>query len=135
MPRIVTFADGFSSASAPDIEGSIQENYTLTNNISSATNINGLVFDSAETITAFGSFELTRGTYHQAGSAMFICDAGVWSISLGNFDGDSILNDALDNTYNVVLSFGTAGQVQYTSGNLAGSPTTILKLVITRIRV
>jgi hypothetical protein len=46
VTRIVSFADGFTSASAPVISGANQENYSLNNN-QATTDIVGLVFDSA----------------------------------------------------------------------------------------
>ena len=137
MTRIVSFADGFSSASAPDVVGGAQEVYTLLNN-QATTAISGLIFSSSAYRTAFIDYELSRvggATYRQSGS-IIVSFNGTWSLSLGNYQGDSIIEDTLLNTQSITLTINSStGQISYSSGNLASHTSSSLKLNIVRIAV
>ena len=137
MARIVTFADGFTSSSAPSVSGAQQEIYPLLNN-QSTTPVAGLIFASSGVKSFFASFELERlGTisYRQAGQ-MQASFNGTWTLTFGNYSGDSIIDDTLSATKSIVLTIdATTGQLSYSSGNLAGHTASNLRIVITRIEV
>lgn len=129
-PMLVDFADGFTSSSEPVVEGAVQENYTLLDNQATLTNITGLVLDNAKSETYFADYELKRGAFKQDGRLMFRYAGGAWAISHGNYDGDTLIKDALVNPQDIVLAI-SGGQLQYQSG-LVGSAGT-LKILISRI--
>lgn len=135
MTRIVSFADGFTSASAPVIAGAEQENYTLANN-QALTNITGLIFSSSAYKSVFVDFEIERigsSTYRQSGS-LILSYNGAWSISFGNYQGDSIFEDVLTEDYGITLSVvGATGQVQYSSNNLPGHISSKIKLYVVKV--
>lgn len=123
MSRIASFADGFTSATAPTLEGASQDDYTLLNNQASATDVTGLVFSSVEYKSAFLDFTLTRSDdtpllFTQTGSAIASYDGSTWSLEFGNFIGDSLIQDTLTNDEHVILSITGVGQVQYQTGNM-----------------
>lgn len=133
--RIVAFNDSFTSATAPDVAGQSQENYTIANNAALAT-----IFTLTSTInkTAFADYELIRkdsiGTFAQTGSIIFSYDTQ-WTMSFGNFHGDEMIVDSIVNSSDVTLSINSStGVVSYTSGNMVGtSYSGSLKLSIVRI--
>jgi hypothetical protein len=131
MPRIVSFADGFTSATEPDFEGASQQpDFTIADNQASFANITGLVLDHTISETYFAKYQLKRGTNKQDGELMFRYASSAWTISQGNSDGDVMLADSIVNGKDVVL--GMSGeQVQYKSGNLGSSGT--LKIILERI--
>ncbi len=137
--RVIAFADGFTSASAPDVSSAGQEQYTLANNISVLTSITGLNI-SAYT-TAFVDFELTRvdftGTYRQSGSLILTFIAGAWVLNLGNYQGEDMVRtgaEVIALAKEIFLSVTAGGQVQYKSGPMVdASHVGTLKLQITRI--
>ena len=137
MTRIVSFADGFTSASAPVVAGAEQENYTLANN-QSLTNITGLIFDSSTYKSVFIDFEIERigsSTYRQSGS-LILSYNGTWSITFGNYQGDPIIEDVLTEDYGITLSVvGATGQVQYSSNNLPGHTSSKIKLYVVKVTV
>lgn len=137
MARIVNFADGFTSSSAPSVTGVQQENYPLNNN-QSTTDVSGLIFASSSVKSFFANFELERlGSvlYRQTGQLQASFN-GSWSLDFGNYSGDSIIDDTLSSTEKVVLTIdATTGQVKYSSGNLTGHTASNLRIVITRIEV
>jgi hypothetical protein len=140
MSLIVNFADGFTSASAPTITGGSgpQETYVISNNISSPTNITGLVFSSTSFRSFFANFRLTRTdtvtSVEQTGTLIGHYDGSAWTLTFGNYDGDSIVASSLVAVTDVVFTITSGGQVQYTSGNMVGGTHTgSLKLAITRI--
>jgi hypothetical protein len=137
MTRIVSFADGFTSASAPVVAGAEQENYTLANN-QALTNITGLVFDSSAYKSVFVDFEIERigsSTYRQSGS-LILSYNGTWSITFGNYQGDPIIEDVLTEDYGITLSVvGATGQVQYSSNNLPGHTSSKIKLYVVKVTV
>lgn len=132
--RVISFSDGFSSASAPTgISG--QEDYTIANNITSGAI---LTLDKTIEKVAFVDYELRRsssgGVYLQAGSLIMAYD-GAWSLSEGNYTGDDMLVSAITSTEHVKLSINSVtGALTYDSGNLAGtSYSGTFKINITRI--
>jgi hypothetical protein len=137
MTRIVSFADGFTSASAPVVSGAEQENYTLLNN-QSVTDITGLLFDSNANKSVFINYELERigsSIYRQVGSLIAVFN-GTWSITFGNYQGDQIIDDTLVNTYSITLSIDpTTGQMRYSSGNLAGHTSSKIKIYSVKVSV
>jgi hypothetical protein len=137
MPRVITFSDSFTSASAPVVEGAIQENYVINNN-QALTNITGLVFNNAEAKSVFFDFELERigtTTYRQAGSFIAVYN-GTWSLTFGNFQGSEIIESPLANDYGFDLSIdASTGQLKYSSGNQAGHTSSKLKLYIVKVIV
>lgn len=136
MVRIVDFADGFSSATNPDIGSPNLEEYTLTNNQATFANIAGLLFDEAEELSVFMDYELERvgsSTYRQAGSMQAIYN-GSWSLIFGNFSGDELIQDVITNQQEVIFSL-SGGQMQYKTGNQPGHTQSKLKLNIVRITV
>lgn len=135
MSRIVTFADGFSSATAPVVSGSNLESYALSNN-QALTNITGLVFDGSEVKAVFFEYELERigsSNYRQVGSFIAVYKDS-WSISFGNYQGDTIIEDTLVNPESITLSIiGASGQFQYSSGNQSGHTSSKLKLNVLKV--
>jgi hypothetical protein len=137
--RVLTFADGFVSASPPDVEGRDQESYNLLNN---QTNTTLFSIDSAQYKSAFLDFELSRSdvsdSYVQTGSITLFFDGTNWIFSFGLTQNDEIISDSLDNPFNVVFSFTNAlgvGTLKYSSGNMGASYNGKLKVLITRVKV
>lgn len=132
--RIITFADGFSSASAPSTVVAI-ETYTIANNTTS-----GAIFTLSQAVNKSASFnyELRRvdslGTFIQAGSGIVSYD-GAWTLSFGNYQGDEILVDILANPEHVKLAINSStGAITYDSGNMIGTGYIgTLKISITRM--
>lgn len=127
MTRIITFADGFSSATAPSTGGTFQAQYTLTNNQASAATI--LTLDPTAVKTHFYEMEIERlGSleYRQSITAVLTYN-GSWELNLGSWQGDEIVLDALDNTYNITLTI-SGNNLQYTSGNLSGHTLSKIKI-------
>jgi hypothetical protein len=135
MSRVLAFADGFTSASAPTGAGSVIETYTIANN---ATGGSIVTFDGSTTRTVFADFELRRstslGVFIQSGSLIFSYD-GAWSMSFGNYMGDEMFVDTIANTEHVKLMINSStGAVTFDSGNMSGtSYSGTLKLNIVRI--
>jgi hypothetical protein len=125
MTRLVSFADGFTSASSPTVTGSEQETYVLANNTASATNITGFLLSSSECKSAFGDFEIERvdslNEYRMAGSFIAYYDGSAWAVDFGSFSGDNLLVDSITNTSHVILTITSAGQLQFQTGNMAGT--------------
>jgi hypothetical protein len=138
MSLIVSFADGFTSASAPTIAGSSPEEYSILNNQSSFANITGLLFDSAVHTTIFMDYEIelsdaTPSLYRQSGSLIASYDGSAWLLEAGSYVGDSVLTTSAPIAGEIQLQM-SGGQVQYKSGNMAGgSFSGTLKLSITRV--
>jgi hypothetical protein len=135
--RVVTFADGFVSTTPPDVNGLDQENYTLLND-QAVTNITGLLFDSSEVKSVFFTYELERigtTTYRQSGQFIAAFN-GTWSLTFGNYQGDSIIEDTLTQDYGFVISIDSAsGQIKYESGDQAGHTSSKLKLFTLKVVV
>jgi hypothetical protein len=135
VTRIVSFADGFTSASAPSIAGANQENYVLANN-QTTTDVTNLVFDSVLYKSVFFEYEIERigsTIYRQTGSFIAVYN-GSWALSFGNYQGDTILEDTLVNPYSVVLTINSStGQIRYSSGNQPGHTSSKLKVYPTKV--
>ena len=56
--RIVSFTDGFTSSTAPIVQGFVQENYTILNNQSSDVSL--FTFNSTSYTSIFVDFQLVR---------------------------------------------------------------------------
>ena len=141
MSRVLSFADGFTSSSAPTLAGgSILETYVIANAATS-----GALFTIDKTLykTYFADYELRRedvsNKYIQSGSVVFINDGTNWSISLGVFTGTDMMRDSsesLVSPYDVKLSINAStGVVTYDSGTMGGTYSGTLKLNITRITI
>lgn len=145
MTRLVTFADGFTSATPPDVTPGAQEDYIVLNNQAAPVALmdnsgNQLILDSTKHKSVFADYELERvqggTTYRQSGTFMIILGAAGWEIQYGNYIGQDLLqNGGLVNPEHVQLAIDpVTGYVTYTSGNLVGS-TSILKTIMTRILI
>lgn len=137
MALTVDFADGFTSASAPDLAGSGQESYVLANNQSSFTNVTGLLFDNTTEKSVFAEYELQRtdstpSEYRQSGSFIASYDGSAWSIQFGAFVGDEMIADSLPSAYSVQFQM-SGGQVQYKTGNMGSGHAGRLAISIVRI--
>lgn len=139
MTRAVTFADSFTSASAPDVATAGQEQYTITNNVSVATSISGLTF--AAYTSVFIDFELSRedvnGLNRQSGALLIHNNGTDYTLNLGNYQGDDIVRlagESIAAPEEIILTITALGQIQYQSGNMnADSYEGTLKLQITRV--
>lgn len=110
----VAVADALSSVQKPnDI---IQTSANIANNVSVATNIPGYSFDTSEVRAISSQFLITRSTDTPA---VTITESGYIE---GNFDGTN-WNISIRSNGNsgVDLSITPAGQIQYTSTDLAGA--------------
>lgn len=133
--RILTFADGFTSASAPTGGGSALESYTIANNTTGGAI---LTIDSSVSKSAFIDYELRRstslGVFIQNGSMILSYD-GAWSVSYGNYMGDEMIVDTIASTEHVKLTLNSStGALTYDSGNMPGTAYSgTLKLNIIRV--
>ena len=134
MTRVVSFADGFTSASAPVIAGAEQESYVLLNN-QALTNITGLIFDSSIYKSIFFDYEIERigsAEYRQVGQFVAVYN-GSWFLSFGNYTGDSIIEESLENDYGITLSIDSSGQIKYSSNDLTGHISSKIKLNVLKV--
>lgn len=142
MTRIVSFIDSMSSVSVPLVTGGSQEDYTIANNQVAAATI--FTVDSASYKSAFFSFELFRSetvlavttSFLQAGTGILSFNGTAWELSIGNYQGDDLIQDALTTDETITLSVSTAsgvGSLQYTSGNMLAVYAGEIKMFITRI--
>lgn len=138
MSKIIDFADGFTSATAPNISGDSPEVYSLLNNRSTFTPVSGLIFNSANETSVFMLAEIERKdntplVYRQSISLIAAFNGSIWTLEPGSYIGTSIVADSLANSYNMQLQMN-GGQVEYKTGNMTGGgATTKLKLSVTRI--
>jgi len=131
--RIIQFADGFTSATAPSGVNGVIETYSIANN-GGATTI--ATYDNADFKTVISTYELFRstslGSFKQEGSVTFTYVSGSWLINYGNYSGNEMIVDSIVNTEHITLSF-SGNNLRYTSGNMAGtSYTGSFKLSSTR---
>jgi hypothetical protein len=140
MTRVIQFADGHTSASAPSLENAGQEVYLINDNVTSFTDITGLTFDGYT--SAFIGYELERitsdNTYRQTGEMIvFKDDNDVYTLTLAGFQGNDMILEtgSIIHESQVLLSIDTAdGQISYKSGDMTGiSYTGKLKVQVTRI--
>lgn len=136
MTMIVSFVDGFTSSSAPNLTGIGTELYTLANNQASLINVSGLLFTG--NTSAVGFIEVERigaVTYRQVIQVNFTYDGTSWSIELGSYDGNDILQtSSITSTEQILLSM-SGTQVQYRTGNLASHVSSKIKVSLTRFNV
>lgn len=109
-----------SLSNANDI---LETTFTVANNISSVTNVLGLAFNTGAVRSAEIAYSIVRTTADvttgktEAGTMTAVYDAAAavgekWQLSLGPIAGPGA---------GVTFSITDAGQVQYTSSNLAGA--------------
>jgi hypothetical protein len=145
MTRLVTFADGFTSATPPDVTPGAQEDYIILNNQAAYVPLldnsgNQLILDSTKHKSVFADFELERvqgaTIYRQSGTFMIILGLTGWEIQYGNYIGQDLLQiSGLASPEHVELAVDSVtGHVTYISGSLIGS-TSILKTIMTRILI
>jgi len=123
MSRIVSFADGFSSVTAPE-DTSNQEWYEIKNGVVSelVTSFVGSAFMYYElkrknTITV--DDEDVEVEYSQTGSIIINEKKGVYKLSFGNYTGDEIIVDEIVNDYGVKFTMNEAtGELYYDSGSM-----------------
>ncbi len=135
----MSFADGFTSASAPAFQGVIQENYDILNNQSSPDSL--ITFDSTLYSSLFIDFELTRGDssnyFSQFGKLTIFNDGTSWLLAIGMYNNSDIIQDSLVNPEHITLSVsnsGTTGSLDYTSGNMGSGYSGTFKIMATRIK-
>lgn len=133
MARIISFVDGMTSASAPDLTDAGNETYALTNNQSSFTNITSLVLTGYSSVVGFIEIErIGSATYRQVIQINFTFDGTSWSIELGSYDGDDLIQaSSITETQHILLAM-SGDQVQYKTGNLASHTSSKLKVNLTR---
>ena len=136
--RILSFADGFTSSTAPTLAGgSLVETFTIANNTTAGAL---LTFDSTEFKTIFAEYELTRadvgGVYIQQGTIIFAYSGTSWAFQPGNYTGVDMIVDTIANAYEIKLTINSiTGVVTYDSGNMSTSYSGGLKLNLTRIAI
>lgn len=139
MPRIVTFADGFVSASEPPVEIQEPEVYSISNNSSgNIFSINLTTYKSA-----FAEYQLTRktnlGEFIQIGKLSIFHDGANWNMAFGVYNGNDLIVPDIESPEQVKLTISTIGGIgtlSYESGNMTGTNYAgSLKLFITRISV
>lgn len=138
MTRVASFSDGFTSATPPDIEGSVQDNYTIADNQAVALEL--FTVDALEYKAAFYDFELSRidvsNEYRQVGTFILSYDGSSWIYNLGNWQGDDMIVSTLSNAFDVKFEVSTSAGVcsfKYTSGDMGASYVGSLKLVSTKV--
>ena len=149
MTRAVTFPDGITAATPPDVTPGSQESFPILDNQSVYTpllNTDGdqLVLDESDCVSAFIEYELARSnltdSFIQMGRINAIKDPTTgWMIVPGNYIGSDLIqedDDTIDNDQEIILSIdSTTGEVTYKSGALTGGVDYVgnLILIITRI--
>lgn len=140
--RILNFADGFTSASAPYGLGSLIETYQIKDNTTEAL----FTLDNSKNRSMFVDYELRRnglgGSFIQSGSFIIQYES-VWRIHFGNFAGDDLLTFVPDDFEIAVLespemvNLGIdlfSGELFYKSGAMGGSYSGSLKISIVRVQ-
>jgi len=138
MSRQISFVDGFTSSTPPDVTGSAQEDFLILNNQEVALSF--YTIDALNYKSAFISFELSRSEtgseFRQAATMILSYDGTNWLLNVGNYQGSDLINDSLTNPESITLSVSTisgVGSIEYTSGNMGAGYTGTLKASITRI--
>lgn len=131
MSRVLTFADGFSSATVPQ-DSTYQETYPISNNAT-----NGELFTLVG--SAFFEYELKRkdslDSKCQTGSITINEKDGVFSVSFGNYSGDTMVVEEIVNDFETVISIDeVTGVLSYDTGAMGGDDYEgTLKMSIMRI--
>ena len=135
----MSFADGFTSASEPIVQGFVQENYTILNNQASSASI--FTFDSTVYNSIFIDFELIREDsldhFSQFGKLTIFNDGTSWLLAIGMYNNSDIIQDSLINPEHITLSVsnsGAIGSLDYTSGNMGSSYSGTFNIMATRIK-
>lgn len=133
MTRVVSFADGFTSASAPTITAGTEESYTLANN-QAATNLG---IDLTGYRAAIADFSVKRTdtvtTVEQSGSIIFHYDGVNWNIELGSYVGDNLITASVSSATDIALTM-SGNSVRYATGNMTGGTHTgSIKMSIVRL--
>ena len=133
---LIMWDDGTQSSIITKINqllGGIQKDFTLSNNISTATNIVGLAVDASFEKSCFYQLEIERIAggveYRQVIDIKAIYLGGVWSLTFGLYAGSELNQPAITLPEEVVLSITSVGQWQYKSGNLVSHTSTKIKVV------
>jgi hypothetical protein len=91
--------------------------FTLTNNVAVATNVTGIIYDKLVTLSARLSIDILRRTdsanFREVGDIFMIYDP---ELDVWNVTGNTFYQDA-----GIVFTATSAGQLQYTSSNMAGA--------------
>jgi hypothetical protein len=99
----------------------LQTSFTIANNVSSATNITTMTFDTALVRAANISYSIYRKTDSATSGNV---ESGVIYLTYDNGASSGnkwLLGQQKNGESSVVFSITDAGQVQYTSSNLAGA--------------
>lgn len=108
-------AEAINSISGPS--DLIESSFTIDNNISSPTDVTGFFFDS----TTVRSFAVRGNITRQHGASTFEYEEFTLVGLFEDAAGWKLQREGLDDA-GVDFTITSAGQVQYTSTNLAGSP-------------
>jgi hypothetical protein len=137
--RIVSFTDGFTSSTAPIVQGFVQENYTILNNQSSDVSL--FTFNSTSYTSIFVDFQLVRNDslnkFSQFGTLTIFNDGTAWNLSVGMYNNSDIIQDSITNPEHITLTVsnsGTVGSLNYKSGNMGSSYSGTFKIMATRIK-
>lgn len=134
--RIVSFVDGFTSASAPSTSEAGQEEYSLTNNQASFANVTDLSLTGLASASGFMEIErIGSSTYRQIIHLNFIYNGSDWSLAPGAYSGDNLLQESSITSSEQIALTVTGSQVQYKTGNLSGHTSSKIKLWLTRFQL
>lgn len=117
--------------------GASQKSYSLTNN-QVLTNVTALILDQTKYTSYFIRMEVERiGTiiYRQIVEFKAVWSGSVWTMEQGSYIGSDIVQAAIVNTQDVVLSVTAAGQIRYATGNLAGHVQSNIKVITEGLKV
>lgn len=127
----VGFADGFTSATAPEISGATQENFILENNKVTFTAFDGFILDKTKCKSAFALVEFDRyrevgaipETFRGTQEITFVVIDDSWVMLPGQSTGIEMLQaETISEEYHVILEINpTTGQINYKSGNMVGT--------------
>lgn len=90
--------------------------FNLANNVSSAANVNGLVFDTSQVRSAIVSYSISRST-----SLSEFSEAGQIYVTYSNTLGSWEISQDFAGTSGISFSITNGGQIQYTSTNMSGT--------------
>jgi len=140
MSRVIDFADGFTSSTAPTLPGiPFFQSFSVINTASAEVFLN---LDYLLTKTVFCDYELIRtdntSSYKQEGSFIMAYDGTNWILTLGNFTGVDMVRDnteSITEDYEIKLSMNNSGDLLYDSGTMGALYSGTFKLNITRVLV
>lgn len=117
--------------------GSAQKKYPLANN-QSITDVVGLILDATKYTSYFIRMEVERiGTisYRQIVEFKAVYSGTVWTMEQGGYVGSDLIQAAIANTQEITLVTTAAGQLRYSSGNLAGHTKSNLKVILEGLKL